>query len=50
MKELVEFKENQIEALQKRVNLLETYILEITDSGCPDDYKRIIRKQILNQD
>jgi hypothetical protein len=48
MKDLLEFKENQIYALQKRVAILETYILELTDKSCPEEYKRVIRKEILN--
>lgn len=50
MNELVDFKNEQIEALQKRVLVLETWILELTDKDCPSDYKRIIRNEILNKD
>lgn len=48
MNELVDFKNNQIEALQKRVLTLETWILELTDKDCPNEYKKIIRTEILN--
>jgi hypothetical protein len=48
MKDLLEFKENQIYALQKRVSVLETYILELTDKSCPEQYKKVIRTEILN--
>lgn len=48
MNELVDFKNAQVESLQKRVLLLETYLLEVTDKDCPDEYRKIIRKEILN--
>ena len=49
MNELVDFKNAQVESLQKRVLLLETYLLEVTDKDCPDGYRKIIRKEILNE-
>jgi len=48
MNELVDFKNAQVESLQKRVLLLETYLLEVTDKNCPEGYRKIIRKEILN--
>jgi hypothetical protein len=48
MNELVDFKNAQVESLQKRVLLLETYLLEVTDKDCPDEYRKIVRKEILN--
>lgn len=48
MNELVDLKNQQIEALQKRVLMLETYLLEVTDKDCIDEYRKIIRKEILN--
>jgi hypothetical protein len=47
MNELVDFKNAQLEALQKRVLLLETFILEVTDKDCPEDYRRIVRDEVL---
>jgi hypothetical protein len=49
MNELVDFKNAQVESLQKRVLLLETYLLEVTDKDCPSEYRRIIRKEILDE-
>jgi len=48
MNELVDFKNAQVETLQKRVLQLETYLLEVTDKDCPDEYRKIVRKEILN--
>lgn len=47
MKDLVEFQYNRIEALTKKVLQYEQYILELCDKDCPEDYKRIIKKEIL---
>lgn len=57
MKDLVDFKNHRIDALQeelcrkdKLISILETYIFELTDSNCPEDYKTIIRTELLKQD
>jgi hypothetical protein len=49
MNELVEFQRLRIIALYNRKIILEQYILELTDKDCPEDYKRIIRKEVLTQ-
>jgi len=56
MKDLVDFKNHRIEALQeelcrkeKLISTLETFIFELTDSDCPDQYKKIIKNQLLKQ-
>lgn len=49
MKELVDFQFRRIEALDKRVKELERYVLELSDKDCPEDYKRIVRSEILNE-
>lgn len=57
MKDLVDFKNQRINALQeelcrkdKLISNLETYIFELTDSSCPEEYKTIIRNQLLKED
>lgn len=54
MKDLVDFKNQQIEALQEsnaqkeaRIAILETWIFELTDDKCPRDYKQVIRTELL---
>lgn len=49
MNELVEFQRLRIIALHDRVTKLEQYILELTDKDCPEEYKKIVRKEILTQ-
>ena len=53
MKDLIDFKNQQIEALQdsnaqkeERIAILETWIFELTDDKCPRDYKKLIRKEL----
>lgn len=57
MKDLLDFKNSRIDALQdkvfeqeKKIAILETYIFELTDESCPDDYKRIIKNELLKTD
>ena len=50
MEDLLRFKTEQVEALQKRVAILETWILELTSDSCPSDYKRVIREELLKQE
>ena len=54
MKDLVDFKNAQIQALQEsnaqqeaRIAILETWIFELTDDKCPSDYKKVIRTELL---
>ena len=49
MKELVDFQFRRIESLDKRVKELERYVLELSDEDCPEDYRRIVRSEILNE-
>ena len=48
MKDLVDFQRNRIEALSNRVTQLEQYVIELCDSDCPSDYKKVVLKEILN--
>ena len=57
MKDLVDFKNYQIEALQKKVfeqdrkiSTLETYIFELIDKDCPEEYKGIVKNELLKTD
>lgn len=54
MKDLIDFKNAQITALQKRlfeletkVGEYETYIFELTDKHCPQEYKQIVKNELL---
>tara|TARA_R110002153_G_scaffold5900_2_gene27261 strand:+ start:460 stop:633 length:174 start_codon:yes stop_codon:yes gene_type:complete len=57
MKDLLDFKNHRIEALQRKlfdyeqqIGILETYIFELTDKDCPEEYKRIVKNQLLKTD
>ena len=54
MKDLNDFKNQQIKALQSEVcsmkeyiSQLETFIFELTDNDCPSKYKNIVRKEVF---
>lgn len=54
MKDLISFKNAQIEALQdvvaeqeKTIMQLETFIFELTDKDSPEEYKQVIRKEVF---
>tara|TARA_R100001198_G_scaffold40547_1_gene22243 strand:+ start:2495 stop:2665 length:171 start_codon:yes stop_codon:yes gene_type:complete len=56
MNDLISFKNAQIEALQREVaslrksNIqLETYVFELTDENVVEEYKCIVRKEILKR-
>ena len=55
MKDLIDFKNMQIDSLQKelfkatqKISNLETFIFEICDNDCPSSYKDIIKKEVFN--
>ena len=55
IQDLYSFKNMQIEALQnelfkskKRITNLETFIFELCDEDCPESYKDIVKKEVLN--
>lgn len=57
MKDLLDYKNNRIEAMQtdiykkqQRIDILETYIFELTDPNCPQEYKRIVKNELLKTD
>lgn len=49
MKEVIDFQHQRINALDSRIRELQTYILELCDKDCPEDYKRVIKSEILNE-
>ena len=53
--ELTRFQQQRIEALhnnvcelQNKVDQLKTFIIELTDSDCPEQYKNVILSEITN--
>ena len=57
MYDLLAYKEMRIKALQdanaelrKRNEELTTYIFELTQKDCPEDYKRVILSEIYNNE
>jgi hypothetical protein len=53
--ELTRFQEQRIEALhnnvcelQNKIDQLKTFIIELTDSDCPKEYKNVILSEITN--
>ncbi len=53
--ELTRFQEQRIEALhnnvcelQNKVDQLKTFIIELTDSDCPEQYKNVVLSEITN--
>jgi hypothetical protein len=56
MKDLITFLNLRIETLQKENNRLSereleltTYIFELIDKDCPEDYKRVIKNEVFNK-
>lgn len=54
MKDLLDYKNHRIEALQakvyeqeQRIDILETYIFELTDESCPQEYRIIVKNELL---
>jgi hypothetical protein len=55
MKDLIDYQRFQVEALQKRIceleknlNEVKTYVFELCEDDCPEEYKTIIKQQIYN--
>jgi hypothetical protein len=49
MKDTIDYQHHRIVALQKRVSELELMLLETTDKYCTEEYRLLIREQILNK-
>ena len=54
MYNLMSFKEARIEALlrelnkkQQRIQQLETYIFELCDKECPEEYKYVVQQEVF---
>lgn len=52
--DLLSYKEARIDALQRevlkkeqRLNKLETFIFELIDKDCPEEYKTVIRSEVF---
>ena len=52
--DLLSYKEARIEALLKEINRLElenekltTYVFELCDKDCPDEYKKIVKTDVF---
>tara|TARA_R110000868_G_scaffold227675_1_gene480696 strand:+ start:1628 stop:1804 length:177 start_codon:yes stop_codon:yes gene_type:complete len=55
MKDLLDYNRFRIEVMQKKIceleaikTTLETYVFELCDNACTEDYKVIIKKEIYN--
>lgn len=47
MDELVNFNNQQIEALQSRIAVLETVLIEVCNKDCQQEYREIILKEVI---
>jgi len=54
---LLSYKEARIEALLKEINRLQlenekltTFIFELSEEECPEDYKRVVRSDVFSRD
>jgi cell division protein FtsB len=57
MYSIVAFLEARIDALttnkaklEKRINKLETYVVELCEEDCTDEYKMLVRNDVLSDD
>ena len=48
MKEVIDYQYHRIVALDKVVSELKLKLLEVTDKECTEEYRLLIREQILN--
>ena len=48
MKDVIDYQYHRIVALDKVVSELKLKLLEVTDKECTEEYKKLIREQILN--
>ena len=57
MNELLSYKEARINALLERVieleqekEMLTTFVFELCDKDCPEDYKKVVIKEVFDND
>ena len=57
MYDLLTFKEMRISAMSdamnkkdKRISELETYVFELCDKDCPEDYKLVVKNQVFSRE
>ena len=48
MKDIIDYQYHRIVALDKVVSELKLRLLEVTDKECTEEYRLLIREQILN--
>ena len=48
MKDLIDYQQARINALTEKINEYERFILELTDKDCTDEYRSLIREEVLN--
>ena len=48
MKDVIDYQYHRIVALDKVVSELKLKLLEVTDKECTEEYRLLIREQILN--
>ena len=48
MKEVIDYQYHRIVTLGKMVSELKLRLLEVTDKECTEEYRQLIRKEILN--
>ena len=55
MKDLLDYNRFRMEAMQEQIcrlehhiSVLETYVFELADLDCPNEYKTIVKKEIYN--
>lgn len=49
MKDIIDYQYHRIVALDKIITELKLRLLEVTDKECTEEYKQLIRQQILNK-
>jgi hypothetical protein len=55
MKDLLDYNRFRMEAMQEQIcklehhiSVLETYVFELADLECPEEYKRVVKQELYN--